>query len=296
MRPIFIAILFLAHSVHAKEIAFSFDDAPAASTAHFTSEARTKKLIKSLKDLKVPSVMVFANPCLKGDQKAGLQQLKLYRSAGHLLANHTCSHPRFDDVGFEHFVQDTVKADQLLSKLFVGQKFFRYPFLNEGKAELRDRFRSWLKKNGYRNGFVSIDNDDYLVSSKINQAKEQGRKIDYEKVQSIFLDHILGAVEFYDSLAIKTLGYSPKHVLLLHERDATVMFIKPLVKELRKRGWKIISAADAFTDPLYLEEPRNTYANNGIIAQVDFERTGKKAGFWDFEKLEASLNTVLNIR
>jgi hypothetical protein len=62
------------------------------------------------------------------------------------------------------------------------------------------------------------------------------------------------------------------------------------------RGWKIISAAEAFTDPLYFEEPRNTYANNGIIAPVDFEITGKKAGFWDFENLEVSPNTILKLR
>ncbi len=71
-------------------------------------------------------------------------------------------------------------------------------------------------------------------------------------MQKLFLEHLIGALNFYDDLAIKTLGYSPKHVMLLHEVDATVMFIDALVKELRSRGWKIISAEDAYNDKMYL--------------------------------------------
>jgi peptidoglycan/xylan/chitin deacetylase (PgdA/CDA1 family) len=295
MRITTALLLFFTVSLEAKEIALTFDDAPAVSTEYFSSLARTKTLIKSLSELNVPPVMIFANPCRGETEEAAIQQLELYRSAGHLVANHTCSHPRLNDVGFDTFTKDTLKADQLLTDLQVGQKFFRFPYLNEGQLELRNQMRVWLKQNGYRHGMVSLDNDDYLVSFKMNEARKLGRKIDYQKIQSIFLDHILGAVEFYDNLAVKTLGSSPKHVLLLHERDATVMFIAPLVNELRKRGWNIISAADAFTDPLYSEEPQNTYANNGIVAQVHFEKTGSKLGFFDFENLEGALNSALNL-
>lgn len=290
-----ILLLLLPFVVQAKEIALSFDDIPAESTQHFDSEERTKVLIAALREMSVPPTMIFANPC-KVSEAVARERLNLYKSAGHLIANHTCSHPRLDDVGFDSFSQDALKGDHLLSDLFVGQKFFRFPFLNEGKLPLRDQMRVWLKANGYRNGMVSVDNDDYLISSKINEAKQQGLKIDYDKVQKIFLEHLMGAVEFYDSLAIQTLGYSPKHIVLLHERDATVMFIKPFVKELRKQGWKIISAADAFLDPLYFHSPQNTYANNGIVAQLHYEKSGNKAGYFVFDSLKAKLDKTLNLK
>ncbi|MFN7730659.1 MAG: polysaccharide deacetylase family protein [Pirellula sp.] len=289
-------IVFLASCFSsAKEIALSFDDSPVNSTHHFESVKRTDELIKKLKSLNVSGAMVFANPCK--DEVNGISQLKKYVDAGHFIANHTCTHPRLDDVGFDVYSKDTKKADELLTPLMSGQKFFRFPYLNEGKDEvLRDQMRLWLRNNQYRNGMVSVDNDDYIVSWAINKAKEQGKKIDYKKVEKLFLNHVLGAVDFYDDLAVKQLGYSPKHVILLHEVDATVMFIESLVVELRKKGWTIISAKDAYQDKLYLEQPKNTYANNGIVAQVAFEKTGVKESFNDFDKLRADLIDLLKIK
>lgn len=234
-KVILVFILFLSSILQAKEIALTFDDAPVSSSKHFESLARTQELIKKLKALNVQGAMVFANPCK--DEKNGIAQLKKYVEAGHFIGNHTCSHPKLDDTGFARYSKDAEKGDQLLSSLFKGQKFFRFPFLNESKDEkLRDEMREWLRINKYRNGMVSIDNDDYIFSWAINKAKDQGKKIDYPKVEKLFLDHLIGAANFYDNLAVKTMGYSPKHVILLHEVDATVMFVEALVKELRSQG------------------------------------------------------------
>lgn len=87
----FLLILFCT-PLFAKEIALSFDDAPVNSTHHFESAKRTDELIKKLKSLNVPGVMIFANPCK--DEVNGISQLKKYVDAGHIIANHTCTHPR----------------------------------------------------------------------------------------------------------------------------------------------------------------------------------------------------------
>lgn len=297
MKVLIILLIALSPLLsNAKEIALTFDDAPMPDSGHFRSMARTEELIRNLKELNVPSVMVFANPCKGDDVAATIKQLKKYSDAGHFIGNHTCSHPRLDDVGFLQYSKDAEKADSLLSPLLVGQKFFRYPYLNESKDEkLRDDMRKWLIKNDYRNGMVSIDNDDYIFSFKINQAKERGNKVDYKKVEKLFIEHLVGAANFYENLAIKTIGYSPKHVILLHEMDATVMFIEPLVNELRKQGWKIIGIDEAFRDKLYLQQPKNIYANNGIIAQVAMEKTGERIGYNHFDTIKAELNSILGI-
>lgn len=289
-------LLFLPLTAYSKEVALSFDDAPMPSSAFFTSEERTTTLIKKLKALNVPPVMIFANPCKREKTSEVITQLKKYKDAGHFIANHSCSHPRLDDVGFDEFSKDAKKADEFLTPLFTGQKYFRYPYLHEGREEkLRDPMRSWLKDKNYRNGMVSIDNDDYLFSSKINQARTKGREIDFKKVEKLFLNHVIGAANFYDDLAVRTIGRSPKHVILLHEMDATVMFIDSLVKELRKQGWSIISIAEAYKDPIYLEAPKNTYANNGIIPQIVYDRGGKKQAFDVFYALKAKLNEILSL-
>lgn len=296
MFKILLPLLLGITLAQAKEIALTFDDAPIGSTGHFETHARTAKLIQKLKALHVPQVMIFANACWRNDPRAVVQQLKKYTVAGHRIGNHTCSHPRLDEVGFEKYTKNAAKGDQLLAPLFRGQKFFRFPFLNEGTdTTLRDQMRDWLVKNQYRNGMVSVDNDDYFFSFKINQAKEQKKKINYGKVKKLFLEHVVGAANFYDALAVKTLGYSPKHVMLLHEMDATVMFIDSLVNELRKQGWKIIGIEEAYKDKVYLEQPKNTYAGNGILAQLALEKTGERQSYGNFEELKAKLNSILGL-
>lgn len=296
MRHFILGLLITTIS-HAKEIALTFDDSPIGSSTHFETTTRTLTLIEKLKKLNVPSVMVFANPCKRTDSSEVIRQLELYKQNGHLVGNHTCSHFRLDEVGFDKYTKDILEADKLLSPLFASQKYFRYPYLNDGNDQtLRNKVREWLRKNQYRHGAVSIDNDDYIFSFKINKAKNLNKKIDYNKVKSLFLDHILGSVEYYDNLAKATLGYSPKHVLLLHEMDATVMFVDALIVELRARGWKIIKAEEAFQDKLYQQTPSSIYSNNGIIAQISHDMTGIQHGYGASKNLEAELNKILDLQ
>ncbi|HLE11657.1 MAG: hypothetical protein A2504_00495 [Bdellovibrionales bacterium RIFOXYD12_FULL_39_22] len=294
-------LLFILTSIlvvaHAKEIALTFDDAPMGTSWHFESSARTEILIKKLKGLGVPPVIIFANACNREDSASVILQLTKYKDAGHLIGNHTCSHPRLDDIGFEKYIKNIEQNEKLLTPLLMGVTFFRYPFLNESIDEkLRDEVRNWLKGNHYKNGQVSIDNDDYIFSSKINRAKQNGKNIDYKKVEALFLKHVVGAAEFYDSLAVKTLGRSPKHVILLHEMDATVMFIDSLVNEFRKQGWNIISAQDAYQDEIYSRQPKNTYTNNGFIAQLAKENTGETFSYNGDKETGAELDKILDLK
>lgn len=296
---VFIFISWVSVISFGKEIALTFDDAPRRSTPHFETHARTTALIQKLKDLNVPPVMIFANPCNRPDQKDVLAQLKAYRDAGHLVGNHTCSHPHLDEVGLEAFKADMQKADQLLTPFFSGQKFFRFPFFNEGKDEkVRDQVRVWLKEHAYRNGFATVDTDDTVLSERLNVAKKLGKKINYDKVQELYVKHVVGAAEFYEALALEQLGRSPKHVVLLHEIDSSVLFIEALVKELRSRGWKIISAEEAYKDPVYLSSPKNTYSGNALLSQLYYEKIGypPKYTFYQWEEMTKDLNQVLGLK
>lgn len=294
MNIVLLLLCFLQSIVsHAKEIALTFDDAPTQNTSSLKSHERTKLLIKTLKELNI-TVGVFANPCKRSDVKDVIAQLKLYREEGHFVWNHSCSHYDFQKVGYQRFSMDAEKGDLLLYPLLSGQKYFRFPYLHESEDEkTRDQMRSWMLKHEYRNGYVSVDNDDYLFSYVLNEAIRLKKDTKKAKLDGLFVEHLMGAVNFYDDLAIKTLGYSPKHVLLLHEVDMTVMNLGALVKELRKQGWKIISPKEAYEDKLYLNQPKNTFSNNGIVAQVHFEKTGIKIHYQN--NLKEELNKLIGL-
>lgn len=300
MKKILLVLIFTINAAsfadepkRVKEIAFTFDDAPAEDTVNFKSIDRTKFLVKKLKTLKMPKVMVFVNPCK--DPQNAITQMSLYTKAGHLIGNHSCSHPRLDDVGYEEYIRDVEKGDKELISLFKGQKFFRFPYLNEGykKDSARDVLREWLKNNNYRNGMVSADNDDYIFSFKMAQAQARGKKIDHKKLETMFVNHVVGGADFYNEAAIKHLGRSPKHVLLLHERDATVMYLEALVREFKKRGWSIVAVDEAYNDPIYFEFPVNKYSGNGIIPQMIKEKNGEVVSYEDFERLKKEIDEVL---
>jgi hypothetical protein len=82
---------------------------------------------------------------------------------------------------------------------------------------------------------------------------------------------------------------------LLHEGDATALFIEATVKALRKDGWEIISAGEAFQDKIYSEQPKNLYTNAGIIAQLSKEKTGQENGFDGFKKFRAELKGIVGL-
>lgn len=279
-----------------KSVALSFDDSPKPSSVYFSSLDRTKKLIEKLRASGVPSVAIFANPCNGKSEAQTYKQLKLYRDNGHFIGNHTCSHPRLDDVGPEEFISNIQKAEDRLGDLLSRPKMFRYPFLNEGTHQtVRDKVRQWLANNKYRNAQITGDNEDPTFSSKIHTAKKLGKKIDYGAVKALFVDHIVSALECNHLLAFDSLNMSPKHVLLLHEADATVMFIDSLIDSLKDKGWKIISPIEAYSDPIYSKVPKNTHSGFGLISQLVYEKTGEKKICYDYKKMVGDLNKILDL-
>jgi len=156
--------------------------------------------------------------------------------------------------------------------------------------------REWLKGHGYRNGYVSIDNDDYVFSWALQKAKKQKKHINFKNIERLYVEHLIGAVEFYDQLSKETLGYGPKHVLLLHENDSSALFLDAFLTALKKRKWRLISTEEAFNDNLYSENPVNTYSNNGIIAQVAFEKSKIRTSYNKFDELRQKLIQELKIK
>lgn len=74
------------------------------------------------------------------------------------------------------------------------------------------------------------------------------------------------------------------------------MFIDSLVKALRKDGWKIIGIDEAYQDRVYSEQPKNIYANNGIIAQINMEKTGGRIGYNHFDTIKDKLDKILGLK
>lgn len=261
------ALLVCTGQAQALEIALSFDDAPLGNGPLYTGAERTNELIAKLARAGVGQAVFFANP--DASNPGGLARLQAYAKAGHLIANHTATHPRIRAVGIKRFVEDIERADKLLRPLEGFVSWFRYPFLDEGKTfPERTRIREALSRLGYRNGYVTIDNSDWYMAHLIDKAIKSGRTIDREKFRRLYADTLWQCIEYYDKLAMKTLGRSPRHVLLLHENDAAALGLDALIATIKAHGGTIISPVKAYEDPIASEWPDTAYSNQGRIAAI----------------------------
>ena len=264
-------LLFQSLFNFAQEIALTFDDAPRSDGGLYTGLKRSEILIEKLKQYNVPQVAFFAN---SGKLDAvGELRLKMYGKAGHIIANHSHTHLHIHDVGVDNFIDDIKKADQALNQLPGFRPWFRFPFLDEGRdEESRDRIRTALDEMGYINGYVTVDNYDWYLESLYQQALKKNKKINYDLLKDLYIEHLWESIQFYQNIALKTLKRSPKHVLLLHENDLAALFLDDLISFLRGEGWLIISPEEAYKDPIAQHIPTVLMNNQGRVAAIAREK------------------------
>lgn len=269
MKKISLILMLLAINVtiNAQQIALTFDDAPKKDGYYFTGLQRTETLIHKLKQLDIPQVAFF---CISSNlDSIGRLRLEMYDNAGHVIANHTHTHQWYTDIGIDNYITDFKRADTLLHKFKNFRKWFRYPFLDEGRTkEDRDKLRAALISENYFNGYVTVDDYDWYIDNQFQNALKNGEKVDLEKLGEFYIDHIYQHILFYDNMSKVNLGRSVKHVLLLHENDLAALFIDDLVSFLRKKNCQIISPEEAYKDEIALIVPDVLFNNQGRIAAI----------------------------
>lgn len=250
-----------------REIALTFDDAPTPDSALMTGTERTRKLIGGLKEAGVAEVLFFVKAEAIDQQSA--TRLKEYTMAGFHLANHSFSHQSANQIGVEDYALDAYRAHLQLKEFTNVLKFHRFPYLHYGKDMVDiNRLQKLLGEIGYKDGYVTIDNYDWYINALLVKAAEKKAEIDYNKARDFYVKTLYEAVVFYDDIARKSIGRSPRHVLLLHENDAAALFVADLVKHLRNNGWKIISPQQAYQDPIATDFPQVTFHKQGRIAAI----------------------------
>ncbi len=296
IRLIFAVVLALAVApATAREIAITFDDAPTNDTATFTGEERTKRLIAALKAAGIEQAAFFCVP--RGRPAAELTRLNAYAAAGHIIANHSDTHRNLRSLPADEYLADIVAADAALKSFATFRPWFRFPFLAEGDTrEKREAVRAGLRAMNYKQGYVTVDNYDWYLNTLANNARTTGQVVDEAALRDLYVETLIKAVEFYDAIAVKTLGRSPRHVLLLHENDLAALYIADLVGELRKRGWKIIGADLAYADPIADIMPDTQFLNQGRVAAIAHTKGMKPIELVHEEEDEAVLDGLFAAR
>ncbi|WP_426267730.1 polysaccharide deacetylase family protein [Sphingomonas sp. LHG3443-2] len=266
-----------------KRIALTFDDAPRHRGAFFTPDERTKRLIAGLRKAKVRQAAFFVIPGNfgKNDGVGGEQRVAAYVRAGHVIANHSWSHPALTEVSATEYIANIDRAEAWLKAQPGHRPWFRFPYLNEGRADKakRDAVRRALDERGLRNGYVTADGYDWNIEGLTKSAREAGKTIDMKALRDLYVETMVGAAEYNEALMRRTIGRSPPHVLLLHETDLAALYIPDLVKALKKAGWTIVTADEAYADPIGKLQPDVPSAQGTLTEALAWDK-GLPAPRW----------------
>lgn len=255
-----------------KRIAFSFDDVPRQTGAFLTPDGRTAMLVAQLRRAGIAQAGFFVTTAhLEAPWGAGGEaRIAAYVAAGHVIANHSHTHPWLHRTAVPDYLADLDRAERWLADRPGHRPWFRFPYLDEGRrdAARRDALRAALRERGLANAYVTIDNYDWHLDDLTRRAVQAGEVLDLEALRRLYVETLVDAAEFYDALAVRTLGRSPAHVLLLHETDLAALFIADVAAALQARGWQPIGIDEAYRDPIAAREPDTLVLGMGRVAAL----------------------------
>ncbi len=269
-----------------KRIAFSFDDTPRGSGGLISLEERPKIFLDAMKKAGIRQAVFFANPGRISAGNNGAATLAAYAEAGHLLANHTNNHLVLSQVSAARFLADVDEAEKWLKKQPTYRPWFRYPQLDRGgrnKAKT-EAVRAGMKERGLRHGYVTIDGWDWKLETQAVRAIKSGRNIDRNALRDLYVETHVKSAEFSDQLARRALGRAPVQVMLLHDTDLAALYIDDLAEALKAKGWTIVSADEAYADPLGALSPKVDFAGGNKLQNIATAR-GITGNRW-FERNE----------
>lgn len=260
--------LFLSYIVAQQKpaVCFTFDDGNPKDILEYKNDIWNKMIVDQLEERDLQAVLFVCGKNLDNDQ--GKKIIQNWNDHGHIIANHTYSHLNYNNPknDFEKYSSDILRCDSLINHYSNFNKYFRFPMLKAGETrEKRDSINVFLKRNGYKNGYVTIDNSEWFINAQMINFLEENPDSNIEKYKKYYIAHLIDRAKYYDDIAFKLLGRRVKHTLLLHHNLTSALFLNDLMNAFEKEGWEIIDAEDAFTDPLYEMIPDIIPAGESII-------------------------------
>lgn len=255
---------FVPVFVSASEVAITIDDFNLKDGPLMTLKEKDERILNILEKNQVEIALFVTAGVL--DQPLTKERLAVWDRTNHIIANHTYRHTFYRRLSFQEFSQEMWKADGVLSQYNNFQRYFWFPALKEGNTrEKRDQMRTFLKAHGYLQGYVTIDTSDWYINNRLIRRLTQNPTADLKPYRAFYLKHIWDRTEFYDDLSQKVLGRSVKHTLLIHHNLLNALFLSDLIEMFRSKGWEIISAREAFKDPVFRLEPNIVPAGESIL-------------------------------
>lgn len=231
------------------EIAITIDDLPFVGSCNGDLKKlgrehdRFMKILQALNDNHVPATgFVIANSIEPG-QWALLEEFK---NDGYIIGNHTYSHANLNTMSADKYIAEIEKSDKILAPLMSPPKYFRYPYLAEGKGEKKQQVQTFLAKDQYIIAPVTIDSKDYRFNAELLAISWRNRAQHLNSFKKRYLNYIWSQTVKAEKNAH---GGEDKQILLIHANYLNSFFLNDIIQMYKQHGYTFISLPEALKSP-----------------------------------------------
>jgi peptidoglycan/xylan/chitin deacetylase (PgdA/CDA1 family) len=261
----------LSLAAQAQSVAFTFDDGPRLAPGPLlTPEQRNAAILATLKKQGVQAAL-FVTSGNGADRPAGLALARAWGEAGHAIGNHTVTHLDLNSakVSLAQYQQEVLACDAIIRALPGYQQWFRYTFLREGNTpDKRDGMRSFLREQGYRNAYVSLDTSDWRFDERLQEMLTADPKADLAPINALYLSHLRQRALAYRALSQQLQGRDIAQVMLMHHNLINALWLDDAIAQFRAMGWTIVPPAQAYADPVYQLMPDRPAAGQSLLLSM----------------------------
>jgi peptidoglycan/xylan/chitin deacetylase (PgdA/CDA1 family) len=239
----------------AEPLLLTIDDLPLVSSQYFTraEQARQFRAILDAIEKHGARGVFFANAeRIRASDPPLLDELV---RRGHLVGNHTYSHPSLNDVSPAEYQADIARNDRELARWLKAPKYFRFTFLQTGITRpVRDGVARFLASQAYVAVPVTIDTDDWDYNLDYTRAVKRGASDAASAIATRYLEAVARSAATARSEARRKLGRDVAHVLLLHMNLLNADVLERLLASLAADGFSFAGPSEVLSDPLYALE------------------------------------------
>lgn len=243
-------IIFLATPCFAteNEIAITIDDLPFVGSGTNTpanlkrTQDRFMAIVNTLVENQVPATGFAIGGAIAKNEWPFLEA---FRGQGLSIGNHTYTHRSLNSLTADQYIADVERADVRLTPVMTEPKYFRYPYLAEGKGEKKQKVLQYLTDHGYTVAPVTIDSKDYEFNAQFYRIPYRQRADRLAQFKKRYLAYIWQQTLRAEKRAKKVEGQPVKQILLIHANLLNSLCLGDIIELYRKNGYKFITLTDA---------------------------------------------------
>lgn len=256
--------LTICQSTYAAErvVALTIDDLPFVGPVHNKSGEinRFSQLVKHLEERSVPATgFIIAGSIGPGQDEL----LNEFKQKGFSLGNHTYTHINLNRVGAKRYIEDLDKAEARLDGIMTYPKYFRYPYLAEGRGDSNRQVKDYLTAHNYTIAPVTIDSKDYKFNGKLLAVNWKNRDAKLESIKKDYLAYIDKQI----TQAEKIHSTETPEILLVHANLLNSHAMGDVIELFQKRGYKFIPLDEAIRTQQELDLKRAELKKQVLITQ-----------------------------